>query len=128
MPFAKEVAAFALKAKQATDKEARKITLDAFRGAVLSAPVDTGRLRGSLQIGVNQRLTNDSRVDKSGRVVIGEVLSTLVPGIFLKDVSIYLTTNVVYAERVEFEGWSHTKAPAGFMRLNIQRVAAKYGA
>jgi hypothetical protein len=39
------------------------------------------------------------------------------------DINIFLTNNLPYAHRIEYDGWSHTKAPAGMVRKNIQRIA-----
>jgi hypothetical protein len=32
-----------------------------------------------------------------------------------------LSNNMPYAYRVEFDGWSHTKAPEGMLRRNVAR-------
>jgi hypothetical protein len=36
------------------------------------------------------------------------------------------TTSVPYAYRIEYEGWSSRKAPAGFMRNSLTKVAAQF--
>lgn len=37
------------------------------------------------------------------------------------DCTLYLVNNQKYAGRVEFDGWSHTKAPQGMVRRNVRR-------
>ncbi|GAA0773657.1 hypothetical protein GCM10009108_04090 [Castellaniella ginsengisoli] len=34
----------------------------------------------------------------------------------------YITTALAYARRIEYEGWSHTKAPAGMVRISIANL------
>ena len=35
---------------------------------------------------------------------------------------VYLTNNLPYAQRLEYEGWSK-QAPAGMVRVNMARIA-----
>ena len=39
-----------------------------------------------------------------------------------KDSVVYLTNNLPYAARIEYDGWSHTKAPEGMVRKNVIRI------
>jgi hypothetical protein len=36
-------------------------------------------------------------------------------------VPIFLSNSLPYAARIEFDGWSHTKAPQGMVRRNVAR-------
>lgn len=38
------------------------------------------------------------------------------------DADFYLSNTLPYAHRIEYDGWSHTKAPQGMLRKNMARV------
>ncbi|WP_162455859.1 hypothetical protein [Pseudoxanthomonas kalamensis] len=33
-----------------------------------------------------------------------------------------MANNLPYANRIEYDGWSHTKAPAGMVRVSFARI------
>lgn len=82
---------------------------------VRDTPVDTGRLRGNWQCTINEPASGI--VDRKGESgPIGEIHATIkAPDVY------WLTNNLPYAHRIEFDGWSHTKAPAGMLRINVRR-------
>lgn len=127
MSFAVDLGRFAEKAKAEADKKAREIALHLFRGVIMNSPVDTGRLRGSWGIGVVATSGSGDRLDKSGAAALGEVVQALRPGVFLNGGELWLATNLPYARRIEYEGWSHTKAPQGMVRISLANTVAKYG-
>lgn len=119
MSFARDVAKFNEKAKVATDKTVRAITFALFREVIQRTPVDTGRLKGNWQTTVNAPATTTiMRDDPSGGKATMEVISN---GGGWGSVT-YLTNNLPYAHRIEFDGWSHTKAPAGMVRVSLARI------
>jgi hypothetical protein len=82
---------------------------------VKDTPVDTGRLQGNWQCTLNDPA--GGVVDRKGDdAPIGEIHATVKgPGVY------WLSNNLPYAHRIEFDGWSHTKAPAGMLRINVRR-------
>jgi len=95
---------------------ARGVILDLFANIIFDTPVDTGRLQGNWQTSVGSP-TSTPLDRKNAAVTILEVQSTVKgPDLY------YFTNNLPYAERIEFDGWSHTKAPAGMVRINIDKT------
>lgn len=119
MSFATEMREITLKANGAVDKTVRAVTLGLFREVIQRTPVDTGRLRGNWQTttGYPAQTTKD-RTDKTGSLAFADALAR-VGG--LGSVT-YLTNNLPYAQRIEYDGWSHTKAPAGMVRVSFARI------
>jgi hypothetical protein len=64
--------------------------------------------------------------DASGNVAKGKI-KALMKTYQLGDMSVFLTNNLPYAQRLE-EGWSEKQAPHGMVRLSIARFNAGYGA
>lgn len=127
MSFADDLAKFAEKAKKEADAKAREIALHLYRGVILNTPVLDGRLRGSWGIGVVETPGPHHRLDPTGSKAIGDVVQALRPGVFINGGTMVLCSNLPYAYRVEFEGWSR-KAPAGMARISLANTVAKYGA
>ena len=119
MSFARDVARFSEKAKVATDKTVRAITFALFREVIQRTPVLDGQLKGNWQTTVNAPATGTvTTTDKSGARTIASVAT----GMGGWGSVTYLTNNLPYAHRIEFDGWSHTKAPAGMVRVSFVRV------
>lgn len=94
----------------------RAVFLELFTSIIKDTPVLTGRLRGNWQttrtVEANQII---ERTD--GSAAISEAFNTVnKPDLY------YLTNNLPYVERIEFDGWSKVKAPAGMVRKNIARL------
>lgn len=120
MSFQQQIGRFSTKTKQKLHGIRRGVCVKLFSAVILDTPVLTGRLRANwrFQEGTPQMAPID-RTDKSGQVPISEVTEGVARSTGHYDV--YLTNNLPYAHRVEFEGWSHTKAPEGMMRRNVIR-------
>lgn len=124
--FELDIARFVAKANGNCDLVFRKIALDLFTRVILKTPVDTGRLRGSWTVGIGAIAPGAISLDKSGSATIARVTAATL-GLKAGEV-VYLTSNVAYAQAIEF---GHSKqAPAGMVRVSIQefpqvvRVAA----
>ena len=102
----------------------KAIILELFKSVILDTPVLEGRLRG------NWIISSDAPADGTFDVVdpdggkttrrVDDFVSQL-DG--LKNFDVFLTNNLPYAHRVEYDGWSHTKAPAGMVRKNLIRIS-----
>jgi hypothetical protein len=121
MAFAAQVRNFTTKAEKATDKTIRAITFALFREVIMRTPVDKGRLKGNWQASQGSPATGTvTTTDPSGGVTIASMASAIGGW---GSVS-YLSNNLVYAHRIEYDGWSHTKAPAGMVRVSLARINA----
>lgn len=119
MSFATEMREITLKANGAVDKTVRAATIALFREVIQRTPVDTGRLRGNWQTTTGSPAYGIAeRFDKTGAVAFGEALAKIGGAGSIT----YLTNNLPYAQRIEYDGWSHTKAPAGMVRVSFARI------
>jgi hypothetical protein len=124
--FSADLGAFATKASASVDRTRRAVALKLFGSIIRDTPVLTGRLRGNWQCSVESPLLG-TIPERGGNtpnifpaVQRGEVMSA-VAQVKGTDKTLYLRNNLPYAARIEFDGWSHTKAPAGMMRKNVAR-------
>ena len=103
----------------ATKKAIISLTTD----IIYDTPVDTGRLRNNWIPSINKSETSyymlgsdtSKRMSKE-RQTLQETI-TKVNTLQLGD-TLYLTNNLPYAKRIEFDGWS-AKAPSGMVRKNL---------
>lgn len=81
-----------------------------------------GTLRGNWQPSIGQPIATEiERIDKSGAAVTADIKRE---GERLNIGSIfYMTNNLPYAARIEFDGWS-TQASQGMMRIEVLETAA----
>ncbi len=120
MSLSAQITGFGLRANQRADKVRRGVAIKLFSAIILDTPVDTGRLRGNWRVSVKKpQLEAIDRESKSGAEPNHEVIETLKPPAGESD--LYLTNNLGYVNRIEFDGWSHTKAPQGMVRRNVIR-------
>ena len=95
----------------------RAVYIRLFSAVIRDTPVDTGRARGNWQISssgpaAGQKETNDP----SGGITIGMVTSFRLD----KGRVVYLTNNLPYINRLEYDAWSK-QAPGGMVRRNVTR-------
>lgn len=131
MKFAAGVNKWANKTIQGVEKLRKAIVLELFSSTILDTPVDEGRLRGNWQISSGAPETNTVEItDPTGETTVKKV-EDFTRGLKPDQAAVFLTNNLPYAYRVEYDGWSHTKAPAGMVRKNFIRVSQnlknKYG-
>ena len=119
--FSAQVAAFGEKTSKQIEMMRRGVTLKLFNAVILDTPVLTGRLRGNWRVSEGKPILDTvDRVDPAGAIVMTEVanaVSTSRNG----DTAMYLSNSLPYAARIEYDGWSHTKAPQGMVRKNVVR-------
>ena len=88
-----------------------------------------GQLRGSWVVSFNTPIVGYSNINKTGGNVMANVMAiTKLNG--AADGSYWITNSTPYAARVEYDGWSWSHAPSGFMRISIAEfgaIAAKAG-
>lgn len=121
--FSADVKAWGDKALKEFEDLRRAVILDLFSSVILDSPVDTGRLRGNWQIGTTAIKGELSVLDPSGNETTAKV-ENFVKGQDAERESVtVLTNNLPYAYRIEYDGWSHTKAPQGMVRKNFIRIS-----
>ena len=119
MSFAADIQRFAVKSEQQVDKTVRAITFALFREVIQRTPVDTGRLKGNWQASVGSPVTGTvTTTDKDGSSTVAS-MAAAIGGWGSKT---YLSNGLPYAHRIEYDGWSHTKAPAGMVRVSFARI------
>lgn len=114
------VGSFRAKAKGNFAKLKKAVCIKLFSAVIKDTPVLSGRLRANWQL--------TFQAPASGTVAGTEdptqsVTSAVSQGVTEKDGTVYLSNNLPYAARIEYEGWSHTKAPKGMVRRNMIRIA-----
>lgn len=111
----------------------RATILELFSSVVLDTPVDEGRLRGNWQITSGRPASGEVEItDPEGNVTISKIQAFVgADKNPTTDKVTLLTNNLPYAYRIEYDGWSHTKAPKGMVRKNAIRISqnlkAKHG-
>jgi hypothetical protein len=119
MSFSAAVAKYGITSLDKVDKIRRASILDLVGLIIEATPVDTGLLRGNFQASINSPVTSATdRKDKVGGEVIAEAMANLGS---LADI-FFLTNNLPYVERIEYEGFS-AQAPEGMVRINAARWA-----
>lgn len=119
MTFAADIRRFTDKAEKDTDKVVRAITFGLFREVIQRTPVDTGRLKGNWQATQGApAYGTDTTTDKDGNTTI----TRMAAGIGGWGSVTYLANNLPYAQRIEFDGHSSVKAPAGMVRVSMRRI------
>lgn len=118
MSFSDDVQGFAAKAGKSVDETMRAIALELFSSTIKDTPVDTGRARGNWQTTIGAPATGE--VDRLGEGdAVKEVSATVAD--FSGGKVIYLSNNLPYIYRLEYDGWSD-QAPGGMLRKNVARI------
>lgn len=96
----------------------KRVMTKLFQMIVEDTPVDTGALKANWQFGkrVPTAIIQGNNDPASG------IAAKVVANVDEKDGSYYIVNNLPYAHRIEYEGWSHTKAPQGMVRINMVKV------
>ena len=120
MSFSAQISQYSKGTRDKIDRIRRGVTLKLLGAVVMDTPVDTGRLRGNWRVSEGTPVLDAAdRVDPSGAVVMNEINAAVQAS--TGDTAVYLTNNLPYAKRIEYDGWSHAKAPEGMVRRNLAR-------
>ena len=119
MSFTAQIGSFGERAAARVQTVRRAVVMKLFSSVILDTPVDTGRLRGNWQVSEDAPITSEiDREDKTGAGPISEVERAAKESD--GDTPLFLSNNLPYAGRIEFEGHS-SKAPEGMVRRNVAR-------
>jgi hypothetical protein len=125
------------KAKGNASAIARKVALELYTKVVVKSPVDSGRLRGNWNVGINaiNGAEYEADVSKLGAIPSGSgmVRSMSALSAFKIGDVIYVTNNMPYVYKLEYglynngaktvNGYS-TQAPQGFVRITYKEVVS----
>jgi len=121
MSFAVDLGAFARNAQGAVLKRRNGIALKLFAAVIRDTPVLTGHLRANWVCSkVDPLLGAIAGTDKGGATTIAKMSNTVLSSADASE-TLWLSNNLPYAYRIEFEGWSHTKSPDGMVHKNVAR-------
>jgi hypothetical protein len=102
----------------------KAIILELFTSVILDTPVLEGRLRGNWLITSDDPASGTVEVtDPTGDKTVRRVKEFVRDLSVTQDFDVYLTNNLPYAYRIEYDGWSKVKAPEGMVRKNLIRVS-----
>ena len=124
MDFSLNIAKWTKDAKEEMVELHKAIILELFTSVILDTPVLEGRLRGNWIISSDTPANGTFDViDPNGTKTTKRVQDFVTKLENLENFDIFLTNNLPYAYRIEYDGWSHTKAPEGMVRKNLVRVS-----
>lgn len=115
MSFLSDVSGFVERAASALNKTATEVEIEVMTLVIMRSPVDTGRFRGNWQTSVGSALTGE--LERLGAQPSIEDMRQVVTALRGGRVS-FLSNNLPYGHRLEFDGWSD-QAPAGMVRRTV---------
>ncbi len=120
MTFALDISKLVKKYNGNVDKAVRTAGFELVRRVVMNTPFDTGRLRGNWQATIDAPAMGTlERDDKAGQETIQAAMSAISQ---MTGRVFWLSNNLPYAYRIEYEGHSSIKAPAGMVRVSIAEL------
>lgn len=117
MSFSTDMTKIAARLQSSIEEAARGTIIELFRAVIQDTPVDTGRLAGNWQTTASAPAAGEVNRGK-GAAEAEATLTVKKPGVY------WLTNNLPYAQRIEFDGHSSVKAPQGMVRINLRRITA----
>ncbi len=117
MSFSSDLDAFAEKSLAVPQELRRAVGIKLFGAVIKSTPVEEGRLRGNWQI--TGGTAAEGELARTTALSSNQIVSHVTQ--ISEKKALIMTNNLPYAQRIEFDGWSHTKAPAGMVRHNVSR-------
>lgn len=122
MSFSLSIGRWAKQTINDQDTVRRAVILKLFTSVIRDTPVDTGRLRSAWNTSIgspNLAAPAEGLPSYNTSDAVEQVKNAAATS-HNNDVVI-LTNALPYAARIEYEGWSHTKAPQGMVRRNVAR-------
>ena len=116
MSFTSDVRRIAKDMGETAENVASATFIELFSAVIKDTPVESGRLQGNWQTTKTSPATGILQATGVAGAISMVQLTINKPDLY------YLTNNLPYAERVEFDGLSHTKAPRGMVRINAKRI------
>lgn len=127
MSFSGDIEKFSKKAQLRAEQVVRGLGLALATDVILATPVDTGRLRGSWQIGIGAPDLTVTEGDDTGLAAIQRARARLAVAFLGKQV--HISNNVHYAQVIEAGRIGNTgsfQAPQGMMRITVQKYIQRF--
>jgi hypothetical protein len=119
MSFAGDLGNFRRQAMREADRKFRGAVLSIYGAVIEATPVDSGRLRSNWFLSVNTP-SNETTDDTTGNASQAKAMGVV--GQLKIGYSAHLTNNMPYARRIEYEGQPHWQAPAGMLRVTVEKA------
>ncbi len=120
MSFSQQIAGFGVRASERIQNVRRGVIIKLFGAVIRDTPVVEGTLRGNWQLTEQVPATGTLNRDTPNKAGLdAQEIATVMKTD--GDTPVFLANNLPYAARIEYEGWSHTKAPEGMVRRNVVR-------
>lgn len=128
MSFTRGVFRWSAKADKAIKEFNAEIIFRLYASVIRDTPVLEGRLRGNWfpSMGKPSSMVDDGFKGSQGEATkasVSRVEKFMLDFDGSKDFEVFLTNNLPYAARIEYDGYS-AKAPAGMVRKNLLRIAS----
>lgn len=119
--FLSDIAKWIEKSKKAQDMYVQKTILEIDKRLIQKSPVDTGRFKNNWNI--SDGFINPSTTESTAPNITQSKSAASVFSIKANGQTVFITNALPYAYRIEYEGWSKIKAPAGVVRITIAEMA-----
>jgi len=117
MSFSNQISAWTQKVEKAAGKIFRGSALEIFKTVIKRTPVDTGRLKGNWQVGINTKPSGETGVDDKSGGKTANTGGAIIGKAKIGNV-IYLVNNMDYVLHVE--NGTDKQRPVGMVKLTIQ--------
>ena len=122
MSFTGDLANFKVKTLEQSYLIHQKVTVDLFTKVIIGTPVQDGRARGNWAVSYNQPFPRETgKKDKSGGETVNRMVSDVADFDGINGRIVYITNNVPYINRLEYEGWS-PQQEKGWVRSAINEA------
>lgn len=101
----------------------KRLSLEIYRRIVLKSPVDKGRFVNNWNVSYRAANTSTTEATDPSRQQSLSKGSAAVMAMHVDGGMIYITNSLPYAYRLEYEGWSKVKAPAGMVRVTLAELS-----
>ena len=118
--FTLDMSRFANKSIGEIEQVVRKTAIDLTTSIIKSTPVDTGRARANWFVSFEDAIDNTTE-DTNSAKALSNATNTLLKGKIGK--YIYIQNNLDYIVKLEYG--ASKQAPAGIVRVNIERFAKR---
>lgn len=99
----------------------KKLLVELSNRVIMKSPVDKGQFINNWMVGNGaiDTTTNENTTEKNAAILKN---SLEINSLKINGQTIYITNSLPYAYRLEYEGWSKVKAPAGMVRVTLAEL------
>lgn len=119
--FSDQLGEFCRRSGRDMNRVKKAVAIKLFNAIVMDTPVLTGHLRGNWRFSIGTADTSTSPITRDETGAISTQLINITVNSSQGDDAIIMSNSLPYVQRIEYDGWSHTKAPFGMVRRNVIR-------